>query len=158
MFRDASPSAQTATPLAIIKLQRGSGPFASILLNSTECTRRISHYWDALNNNSILVLMSSYFYDNCDKSSPAHRNIHLQFPNRVCRNLNNTNEQMIKVLLPVLNKERSHCTNGKGQLLQSQRTELPQEISCTHNKHDGKSAAFHLVCYNKNGSPHFQFG
>lgn len=69
------------------------------------------------------------------------RNTHLQFPNRVCQNLNNTNERMIKVLLSMLNKECSHCTNGKGQLLQSQRTE---EISGTLDKHGGKSAAIHL--------------
>lgn len=41
------------------------------------------------------------------------------FPNRVCRNLNNTNEHMIKDPLSVLNKERSHGTHGKGQLVQS---------------------------------------
>lgn len=59
--------------------------------------------------------MTTYFHDNCGKLSPARTNIHLQFTNRICRNLNNANEEVIKVLLSVLNMERpqvrsSHIT------------------------------------------------
>lgn len=84
--------------------------------------------------------MTSYFHDDYDKRSPAHTNVHLQFTNRMCRNLNNNNEQVIKVLWSVLNKERSQ--DGSSRITFN----THEEFRRSHNKYDG----FHLVYDNIN--------
>lgn len=80
--------------------------------------------------------MTSYFHDDYDKRSPAHTNVRLQFTTWMCQNLNNNNEQVIKVLWSVLNKERS----------QDITINTHQEFRRSRSKYDG----FLLVYSNLN--------